>query len=302
MLLKTRTESHELLTMRFLNSRMELTNKDKFRYLKLEKGYEGEVNFDLQTKNLQEERYILNDLLLEVNNSTFQIDSMFISQGVIQLFEVKNYEGDCYFESDKLLSVNSGREYTNPITQLTKCTTQFRLLLQSLKQNYLVESFVVFINPEFTLYQAPMNQPIILPTQVNRFFRDLNNTPSKLNDGHKNLAQKILSLHQTKNRFSVLPEYEYEQLQKGITCLRCKSLSVAVEGRKCVCRKCRNEEAIEAAILRSAKEFKLLFPDRKITTNAIHEWCKVVGSKRKIREVLEKNYKKSGVHQWTYYE
>ncbi|HHW38338.1 MAG TPA: NERD domain-containing protein [Bacillales bacterium] len=303
MLLKARTESDELLAMRYLNPRMELTDKAKFRYSNLEKGYEGEVSFDLLTKNLQEERYILNDLLLEVNNSTFQIDSLIISKGVIHLLDVKNFEGDCYFQSDKFFSVNSGREYANPVTQLNKCTTHFRQLLQNHKMNYLVESSVIFINPEFTLYQAPMNLPIVLPTQVNRFIRNLNNTPSTLNDGHKNLAQKLLSLHQTKNRFAVLPEYEYEQLQKGIFCLKCKSLSVAVNGRKCVCCwKCGHKEDIEAAVLRSVKEFKLLFPDRKLTTNAIYEWCHAVLGKKTICRVLKKNYTTHGNTSDTYYK
>lgn len=302
MLLKERTESPELLAMRYLNSRMELADKDKFRYYSLEKGYEGEVKFDLLAKDLLEERYILNDLLLEANNSTFQIDSMIISQGVIHLLDIKNFEGDFYFESDKLLSVNSRREYNNPITQLNKCTTHFRQLLQSHKLNFLVEPSVIFINPEFTLYQAPMNLPIILPTQVNRFIRNLNQIPSTLNDRHKQLAQKILSLHQTKNRFATVPEYEYGGLQKGITCLKCKSLTIAVHGKKFICWKCSHEENINDAVLRSVKEFILLFPERTITTNAIYDWCKVVDSKRKIRNVLEKNYKKVGVHQWTIYE
>lgn len=78
MLLKRRSESAELMAMRYLNRRMELTDKEKLHYINLEKGYEGEMRFDLLTENLLEERYIINDLLLEVNNSYFQIDTMII--------------------------------------------------------------------------------------------------------------------------------------------------------------------------------------------------------------------------------
>jgi hypothetical protein len=49
-------------------------------------------------------------------------------------------------------------------------------------------------------------------------------------------------------------------------------------------------------------EFKLLFPDRKITTNVIHDWCRVVHSKKTINRILGKNLIIKGVHQWTYYE
>ncbi|WP_231687892.1 nuclease-related domain-containing protein [Bacillus sp. FJAT-27251] len=89
MIIKERKESDELLTMRYLNTRKQLTEKDKSRYVKLEKGYEGEVQFDTLTENLSEERYILNDLLLEANNSHFQIDSTVVSQGTIYLLDLK---------------------------------------------------------------------------------------------------------------------------------------------------------------------------------------------------------------------
>ncbi|MEH7503559.1 nuclease-related domain-containing protein [Neobacillus drentensis] len=301
MLLKDRSESEELLALRCLNTRMEMTEKEKLRYLNLEKGFEGEVKFDLMAECLQEERYSINDLLLEVNNSYFQIDKFIISQGVIHLLDIKNYQGDCYLKSGNLFSVASDREYKNPVDQLKRSATLFRQLLQNLKQNYLVESFVIYINPEFTLYQAPLDDPTILPTQVTRFLRELNNTPSKLNEGHKKLAQKLISLHLTKHPFTVLPKYRYDQLQKGIYCKTCKSFLVSIKNNEVVCRKCGGHEKVELAILRNVKEFKLLFPDRKITTHSIYEWCKVDLNKRTFCRILKKNYTAFGNTRDTYY-
>lgn len=302
MLLKARSESSELLTLRSLNLRMELTDKEKFHYLNLEKGYEGEVKFDLLAGNLQEERYIINDLLLEVNNSYFQIDITIISQGVIHLLDIKNYEGDCYFESDKLYGVKTGREYKNPVNQLNRSSNLFRQLLQNLNQNYLVEASVIFINPEFTLFQAPMDQPIILPTQINRFLQNLNKTPSILNNGHKKLAQKLISLHQMKNPFTFLPKYNYNQLEKGFFCKICKSPLISIKNNDFVCGKCGGHEKIELAILRNVEEFKLLYPDQRITTQSIYDWCKVDLNKRTFCRVLKKNYTTFGNTRDTYYK
>ncbi len=302
MLLKVRSESDELMAMRYLNMRMELTEKEKFHYLNLEKGYEGEVKFDRLAESLQQEVYIINDLLLEVNNSYFQIDTLIISQGVIHLLDIKNFQGDCYLESDKLYAVTTHREYKNPVDQLKRSATLYRQLLQNLKQNYLVEAYVIFINPEFTLYQAPLNQPIILPTQVNRFLKDLNNTPSKLNDGHKKLAQKLISLHQTNNPFTALPKYNYDQLQEGIYCKNCKSFLISIKNYDLVCGKCGCHEKVELAILRNIEEFKLLFPDRKITTQDIYNWCKLDLNRRTFCRVLKKNYSAYGNTSDTYYK
>lgn len=207
MLIKDRLEPNELKIMRCLDKRMELTEKEKFRYFTLKKGFEGETEFDKMAGSILEDRYIINDLLLEVNNSYFQIDTLIISQDVIHLLDIKNYEGDCYLEGDKLFSVTTNREYKNPINQLKRSATLLRQLLQNLKLNYLVEPSVIFINPEFTLYQAPMDQPIILPTQVKHFIRSFNKTPSRLYDHHNKLAQILLSLHKIQNPHTNLPEY-----------------------------------------------------------------------------------------------
>ena len=302
MLLRGRSESDELKTLRILNMRMELKEKDKFHYWNLEKGYEGEVKFDLLAEKLQEERYILNDLLLEVNGSFFQIDTLIISQRIIHLIDVKNYEGDYYLEDDNLFKVSSKNEYKNPVIQLKRSESLLRQLLQKLKFNYPVEAYVVFINPEFTLFQAPMDLPIVLPTQVNRFMEKINKIPTKLNEEHKRLAHLILSLHHTKNPFTILPPYDYDQLQKGIFSVSCQSFLVSIENNYLVCGKCGGHEKIESAILRSVEEFKLLFPDRKVTTESIFDWCNIDISKKRIRRILKRNYLSYGKNNNTYYK
>lgn len=258
--------------------------------------------FDRHTESLQEERYIINDLLLNVNNSYFQIDSLILSQDVIYLFEIKNFEGDYYLDANKLYSVKTKRESKNPLDQLKRSSTLFRQLLQTQKLDYLIEPFVVFINPNFTLYQTPMDQPIIFPTQVNRFLNGLNKTPSKLHAGHKKLAQTLLSLHQTKNPFAIIPDYSFERLQKGIYCKSCRSFLVSLKGYSIICNKCGKEEKIEQAILRNVEEIMLLFPDQKLTTQYIYEWCKINISKRTFSRILKSNYQAFGNTKDTYYK
>lgn len=301
MLLKSRSESEELLAMRYLNKRMELTQKDKFRYSILEKGYEGEVKFDQLAEGLHEEIYIINDLLLKINNSYIQIDTLLILQGIIRLLDIKNYQGDYYLEEEKLYSVSTGYEYKNPLDQLKRCSTLFRQLLQNLKLNFLIEASVIFINPEFTLYQTPRDQPIVFPGQVHRFLNDINKTPSELNDGHKKLAHTLMSLHQPKNPFIELPQYDYDKLKKGNYCKTCGSFKLSITNNYFVCANCGEKERIEQAILRNADEFKLLFPDRKITTKSIYEWCEVNLHKRTFSRALKKNYTAIGKTSETYY-
>jgi hypothetical protein len=71
---------------------------------------------------------------------------------------------------------------------------------------------------------------------------------------------------------------------------------------KLFCKNCGCVENADAAILRSAEEIRLLFPDITITTNLMYEWCGVIGSKKKIRRVLNEHYKMKGNYRWAFFE
>ncbi|PGY10020.1 nuclease-related domain-containing protein [Bacillus sp. AFS031507] len=299
---KPRVETGELLILRILNKRMNLTTEEQLHYKNKEKGFEGEVEFDLLTEKLQCECFILNDLLLEVNNSKFQIDTTIIFQETIYPCEIKNYEGDFIFKPDRLERI-SGKDYKNPLDQFKRTKFMLRQLLQNLGYNIPIEGTVVFINPEFTLYQAPLNEPIVYHSQLNRFMKKLDMQPSKLTSRHKKLADKFVSLHQIESPYRRLPPYKYTQMRKGMTCITCNSFKITVPtgARKVICDDCGCEEGFESAVLRNVEEIKLLFPDKKITTNLVFEWCGVVGSKKTIKKFLMKNYRSNGKKKYTYY-
>jgi hypothetical protein len=304
MAFKDRMESDEIKILRILNTRMNLTVDQQKYYFYLVKGFEGEVQFDLLTEKLQNDCYILNDLLLEVNNTIFQLDTLIIYQEAIYQFEVKNYEGDFCYEKDSFNRI-SGKERQDPLDQLKRSKSLLRQLLQNLGYNTVpIEGYVVFINPDFTLFQAPKDLPFILPTQLNRFLKKLNVKTSILNNRHKNLADKLVSLHQTESPYTRarIPAYEYDKLKKGFTCKVCNSFSISVHGRMIICDVCGCNELVESAVIRGVGEIKLLFPNRKITTNVIHDWCRVVECKKRISRILGKNFNLIGFGQWSYYE
>lgn len=83
--------------------------------------------------------------------------------------------------------------------------------------------------------------------------------PSKLTEKHKNLADKLISLHIEESPYTLMPAYEYEQLRKGINCKDCSSFSITTHGRYFVCRECGKDEQLTVAVLRSAREYMLLF-------------------------------------------
>ncbi len=301
MAFKERTESDELKLFRSLNNRMVLPSKEKKIYLYLEKGYKGEVIFDQLTERLDANKFlILNDLRMETNSTNFQIDTSIISQEIFFPCEVKNYEGDYYYKSDQFYAMND-TEIQNPLDQIKRSDTLLRQKLHKKRYPLPIKSNVFFVNPAFTLYQAPLEKPIIYPTQLTRFFEELNSKPSILNYNHYKLAEYLTKEHKTFSPYTRLPPYNYEHLKKGPSCVSCFSLSVIAAETKLICRACGCVEKVEDGILRCVRELQLLFPNKKITTNLVFEWCKVIESRKQLRRILKKHYKTIGTRHFTYY-
>ena len=266
MIIKPCIPSKELLFFRSLNARLELSQKDHHHYVVLEKGFKGEKNFNLLLENYPTECLILNDLSLEKNTTLFQIDTLLIAPKKIYHFEIKNFEGDYFIDKDIWYSTSTKIEIVNPLSQLERSRSLLRRLLQDLGSTLSLESYLIFINPQFMLYHAPINSSIIFPTQLDRFMKKLNLSSSFINGSHNILSDKMISQHKTDCPFSRIPHYTYDDLQKGIICPECHSFLSKYKEMNLICETCGNVENWEIAVLRSVEELKLLFPGRKITT------------------------------------
>lgn len=301
MIVKERTKPEELEILQALKPRMELEEKAASNLYTLEKGYEGEVQFDQWFTNCRVESLIINDLLLEVNGTLFQIDSLVITQDRLHLFEVKNLEGDYYLDGDKFKTA-AGAETKNPLHQLSRAESLLKQLLKNLGFYIPLEPHLVFINPEFTLLQAPLKSPIILPTQLNRFMDRMNRTSSKLTNKHTKLAEALLSLHIKKSPFTRVPGYEFDGLRKGVVCEGCGGFLDSLGQKRFVCSHCGARDSIESLVLQTLKSFQILFPDRRVTTTIIYDWSNGDLPRKSIRRVLKNNLSANGECKSTYYE
>jgi hypothetical protein len=290
MIIQRRPEPLEIIISRLLFQRQVLPDNN-ITYS--EKGYEGELRSDRWLEGLTDQWLVLNGLLLEYNGSRFQIDTLIIANEKIYLLDVKNYEGDYYLEGDKWYT-KTNPNLKNPLHQLIRCETLLRKLLLELGYTYETESYLIFNNPEFHLYMTTFNQSIVYPTQLNRFLKKLNTCPVKLNSQHHKLAQQLASLHICESPFLRLPPYTFEQVKKGTISLGCGRFFQTVCKGTFICSHCGCKEGVDAAVLRNVKEYRLLFPGRKITTNDIYEWCGCIVSKKVIRRILLRNFKLKG--------
>src|SRR5690606_38573363 len=209
----------DLQKRRILFARMNLSTQEKQQYIRLLKGHEGEKQFYQLIKNNHTTNSIfLHDLLLQSNNSLLQIDHILIHAQTIFSFEVKNYEGEFIIENGNWYVKSTKQEIRNPLNQLNKSDYLLRQLVKNLGYNLPVKSYLVFINRDFTLYQLPPNLPILLRSQLNRFIQFLNKSHVPLKQEHHQLAQDLKKVQITDSSFENLPDYDFKQLRKGITC------------------------------------------------------------------------------------
>ncbi|MBA2176016.1 NERD domain-containing protein [Halobacillus locisalis] len=279
---------------------MTLSPREKKDLTNWQKGYEGELHFDELTRPFESTFLLLQDLLLKNHSTTFQVDTLLITPNKNYLFEIKNYEGDYVHDDDKFYHLPQS-EILNPLHQLQRANALLGQLLTRHGITTPFESYLIFIHPHFTLYQAPQHPSIIYPTQLSSFLRKISPASNPLKGHHRKLADTLTTLHDPNPVLPDLPAYSFDSLQKGIYCLQCSSCSIALKGRSMYCEKCGHIEEFSAAVLRNALEFKQLFPSNRITSTSIYEWCGEIGTPRRIRTVLEKHFAIKGRKRGTYY-
>ncbi|WJY27043.1 MULTISPECIES: nuclease-related domain-containing protein [Sporosarcina] len=272
------------------------------RAARLSKGNAGEEMFGRLTAKLRGDVIVQHDLYLEHAQSAFQIDSLLILEKGILLFEVKNYEGDYVYEDGAFRLLTTGQEILNPLHQLSRSRTLLQGLMKTWKAGLPVTGYIVFVHPHFALYHAPTDSPIVLPGQLERFLARLDLAPSVLGRAHQELAGRLRALSRTDRPMPRLPAYTRDKCRKGIACPRCSAFMIRVGQRTLSCPGCTWGEPAEHGILRSVRELALLFPEDRITTARVHEWCAVFESPSIIRQTLKRNFTPCGGRKHRYYE
>src|SRR5699024_11138599 len=170
---------------------------------------------------LRKEYIVLYGILLEQNGSHFQIVCLIICEAQLYLIEIKHFHGDYYFQDNDLYAVKSRKRMKNPFYQNQRSEDLLHDFLLKHELTYNIHSYVVFNHPSFTLYHAPIQSNMILPTQIHRFIKKLNRQAIRTTEKEKLLVKTIFQEHIEHNPFEKLPVYHYENLKKDIFCLKC---------------------------------------------------------------------------------
>lgn len=303
MAFKEREKPFRLKVMESLVYRMSLSRDELRKYSNWVKGYDGELKFDGITGKLTCDAIILNDLLLMVNGKKFQIDAMVITAKGVRVYEVKNFEGEYFYHEGKMFHSKSNKEVFNPLNQISNASSLLRILMDQMGYHLPSKTYIVFINHNFSLFEAPRMEELLVPGRIESHFSKVNEISDGLTPTHRRFAEEIMSLHIEDFSLHNVPFYNETTIKKGVTCFHCGAfISDFTKNWSCVCKFCGKKERLSQTIVRHADEFIRLYPEQKITTPTISEFCGHELPEHRIRYALKHNYQMHGKKRWRYYD
>src|SRR5699024_1757534 len=146
------------------------------------------------------------------------MDCLVMQDDMLYLFEVKNYEGDFLYEDGQWFVVHNKKEISDPLAQLQRSEILLKQTLHRLNLNIPVRGYLVFVHPNFQLYQAPLGKNIIYPAQLKRFLTKFCDSTIPLQQWHKNILNRLSAMHIASSRHTRLPEYNFDTLRTGVFC------------------------------------------------------------------------------------
>lgn len=125
------------------------------------------------------------------------------------MYEVNNYEGIHSYIDGKLIRLSNFKR-DDCFLQQDKCERRLQRLLNYWGIPFPVEKKVVFINPVFSLYQAPFEKGVLFLSGLKSHIQELDGKWVKLDTRHMDLAKKLTDRHKESFPYHPLPTYNYE--------------------------------------------------------------------------------------------
>lgn len=298
---KNRKKPYTLIMLEALNKRMRLNTTDRLNYLNAVSGHEGECQLDGRTERLKR-CLVLNDLFLKTNGVSFQIDALVVTRKKLLIYEVKNHEGEYIYKEEHLHKIKTSIKILNPMYRLTRTKLLFEQLLRKNGfADFQVEAYVVFINPNFTLYECPVQTSILRASNLDKHFEQLAIGLEPLTQRHTLLSNRLCELVIPDEIDFNLPKYTYAELKKDLFCSTCGAVVTTPIGKFITCQHCLETMPTIVLICEHIYDYQYLFPNEAVTISKIYEWCGCKVSKKRIRAVLKSRFEAEGIGRGTHY-
>lgn len=267
MILKNRKIPPELLQLESLLQRVPNSHPhhpvwtEKLR--RINAGFNGEQKVDTLWNEipLPPPHYFIHDLFIQTENSSYQIDSILITQQFVLILEIKSISGLLNFDSQTRQFSRTNKDGTidgmrNPDDQVRRHEKWMRSFLNRNGFTVPVIGVIVFTYPTSVIQSKAEHRITIqssgLPYLIEKLTIDYHRmTLSESNT--KLLAAKLLSCHSEK---PLKTPYSSAALLTGVFCLNCPGQKMHYYRKKWTCTSCYTVNC--SAHIAALKQYRLL--------------------------------------------
>lgn len=261
----TRKKSFLHSQLQVLSRRSHLDDKNLKMLEKLTLGFIGEQSFDqviqpyIHTFNLIH----VKDLLFRYDNGEkeIQIDNIVISNDTCYIFEVKKYNFNLKIDNRGLFFHEEGKEFTSLNTQIERQKRAILELLKDIGYPMTVRHYLVFINPDRTVFGLQREHSVLTYNTLNHF---LENHMKKNWDDYSYFPPLIDSRRLPFSKHDQFYEVDLDKLAKGVYCEKCNGRMLRVSQRTYHCEDCSVSIGTLDAVRQLIHDLRFLNPKFKM--------------------------------------
>lgn len=282
MLIKNSGQIEALAVMKCLDGRVAFGEKDERYFRNWISGALGEQLVEDSAACLDGCVARIHDLVI-VEDRTCQIDALWIGSRSVYLLEVKHWEGVYTVDAQGFQVIAH-----DPLHQLERTKRMVERILKRMSVTLPVEARLVFTNPNMTLYGLSEEMPIVMPSQIERYFQKIRLAEGTISEWQIRLGKKLAALHASHNPHQNLMAYSRESVRPGILCCACRVPMGVHNQWKLACPKCRIVEKKADCFCRTQRELEVLFPEIGRKPVELYRWMREMISERTIYTLIRK--------------
>lgn len=300
MFVTERRKSANHIYLEVLETRSELSGKEKRDLKRYRSGYEGERDYDAVLEEVGHNRlYVFRDVWLGIRESKVQLDTLIVADDRLIVNEIKNYSGNYSYE-DGVWKVRGHQISEDPVSQVSIAVNKLLKLRYDTGVHFEVQKEIVFVNPYMIFDHTDYKNPelFVMRNRLKQYFRSLHNNTS----GHsaKGLAEEVA--RRIIKPPHPAPETDASRLKLGMNCYRCGSFEVLKKRFFSECRQCSHVEPLERLVVRAAIEFSVLFSKETVTCTKIHDYLNGGLDYQTIQRRMRKYFEMAGIGKESHYK
>lgn len=266
----TRNKTFTHLQLKTLMQRTQLDDTKKMELERLDNGFHGENSFDDLIESYVQAHDLIHikDLLFEYDEGKkeVQIDNIVVANDVCYIFEVKKYQFNLVIDDRGFFYYENGKEFSMLNTQVEKQKGEVRQLLADIGYPMPIHHFIVFMNPDRTVFGLQRKHNVLTRAILEDFFEQ------KMRPNRKDYSFFVSAINERRLKISKHATFfkiDLDLLKKGVYCTACDNRMRRTSNYYYTCHGCNLRIRTLDAVKLLIRDLRLLNPEHKIDSGII---------------------------------